>query len=396
MNVTVLDVETTTSNKGNPFDTKNSLCVVSISTFDCGNTYNIEYDDTPYGLQLKEIQDILNKTDILVGFNIKFDLNWLRKYGINLPASCWVFDCQLFEYLNSQQQIRFDSLGECATRRGVGNKSTVILEDYWDKGINTTEIPYEVVVERVESDVDLTYQIFLQQYKEYEQWPTNRKNLFRLLSDDLRVLHEIEFNGMAFDKALSLHDADLLLVELNNISDGIRSLIDGPKDVVINLDSGYHISAILYGGDVVCDTQVEAGRYKTGPKAGQIKYKLEEKVYTFPRLVQPKKGTLYKGKENVWSSDQQILNTLQSTGKAKKIIKLILERSEIEKKYSTYLFGLPKLMNKMNWPENMIYGTINQTATITGRTSSSKPNLQNFDKSVKYLFRTRYVSGEGG
>ena len=44
MTYLVLDVETTISNKGNPFDTTNKLCYVGMNN----DVYNIEFDDEPY------------------------------------------------------------------------------------------------------------------------------------------------------------------------------------------------------------------------------------------------------------------------------------------------------------------------------------------------------------
>ena len=44
----------------------------------------------------------------------------------------------------------------------------------------------------------------------------------------------------------------------------------------------------------------------------------------------------------------------------------------------------------MNWKHGIIYGQLNQCVARTGRLSSSKPNLQNFDGEIKGLFTTRY------
>ena len=64
-----LDVETTTSNKGNPFDQTNKLCYVGIDQ----DVYNIEYDVEPHKDNLLKIQESIDSATVLVGFNIKFD-----------------------------------------------------------------------------------------------------------------------------------------------------------------------------------------------------------------------------------------------------------------------------------------------------------------------------------
>ena len=75
MTYLVLDVETTTSNKGNPFDETNKLCYIGVDR----HCYPIEFTDSPYGDSLHAVQSSINNADLLVGFNIKFDLHWIRK-----------------------------------------------------------------------------------------------------------------------------------------------------------------------------------------------------------------------------------------------------------------------------------------------------------------------------
>jgi DNA polymerase I-like protein with 3'-5' exonuclease and polymerase domains len=58
---------------------------------------------------------------------------------------------------------------------------------------------------------------------------------------------------------------------------------------------------------------------------------------------------------------------------------------------STYYRGLLKLATELNWKENKIHGQLNQCVARTGRLSSSKPNLQNFDGGIKGLFYSRFT-----
>ena len=88
----ILDVETTISNKGNPFDETNKLCYVGLLDTS-PSVFSIEYDDQPYRSHLEKIQSKIDEAEVLVGFNIKFDLHWLRKYGINFVGKR-IWDCQ--------------------------------------------------------------------------------------------------------------------------------------------------------------------------------------------------------------------------------------------------------------------------------------------------------------
>ena len=77
MKLLSIDIECTTSNKGNPFDGTNKL--ISVAWTD-GNTHNCVHPDSD-GLRL--LQQAINSAELLIGFNIKFDLHWLRRYGID-------------------------------------------------------------------------------------------------------------------------------------------------------------------------------------------------------------------------------------------------------------------------------------------------------------------------
>jgi DNA polymerase-1 len=72
-----------------------------------------------------------------------------------------------------------------------------------------------------------------------------------------------------------------------------------------------------------------------------------------------------------YSTDASVLEALRS---AHPIIEHILEYRQLTKLRSTYVDALPKLI----WPrDSRLHGEFNQTATSTGRLSSSNPNLQN-------------------
>ncbi len=87
----------------------------------------------------------------------------------------------------------------------------------------------------------------------------------------------------------------------------------------------------------------------------------------FTRLGLPKVG---KTKGGALSTSQEALEKL--TGKHE-IVDTILEYRKLEKLRSTYLAPFPRLVDK----SGRIHTSFNQTATATGRLSSSNPNLQN-------------------
>lgn len=163
----VLDCETTTSNEGNPFDASNKLCYLGLYDGRTYHLFDVEYSG-PSGLErLQEIQDLVDGHDLIVGFNLKFDLHWLRRYGINF-SKCSVHDCQLVHFILSNQTIPYPSLEGVSTHYGIGHKLDVVASDYWNKGIDTPQIPREILEEYLQQDLWLTYQIYLRQLNELE------------------------------------------------------------------------------------------------------------------------------------------------------------------------------------------------------------------------------------
>lgn len=159
MSILILDVETTISNKGNPFDQTNKLVCVGLKF--TNETRFIFYEE-----QFDYIQDIINNAAIIVGFNIKFDLHWLRRIGVDI-SKIRVWDCQLAEFLLNNQQTKYPSLNEAAIKYSLPMKLDVVKSEYWDKGIDTDQIPREVLSEYLTQDLVLTQQVFERQRKQF-------------------------------------------------------------------------------------------------------------------------------------------------------------------------------------------------------------------------------------
>jgi DNA polymerase I-like protein with 3'-5' exonuclease and polymerase domains len=95
MNVLAVDVESTIYNKGNPYDSRNSLVCYSIATDGDQSAIRV----TPGSIQ--NLQALVDCSDLIVGFNFKFDLHWLVKYGLKINTPVW--DVQLAEFILSHQ-----------------------------------------------------------------------------------------------------------------------------------------------------------------------------------------------------------------------------------------------------------------------------------------------------
>lgn len=108
--------------------------------------------------KLRSFQELLNDS-LVIGFNIKFDLHWLRRLGYNV-SHLKIWDCQIAEYMLSGQRISYASLNGTAEKYGLGSKLDVIETEYWSRGVDTDEIPTEILSEYLRQDLTLTYEVY--------------------------------------------------------------------------------------------------------------------------------------------------------------------------------------------------------------------------------------------
>lgn len=394
-NVLTVDVETTISNKGNPFDNTNKLVCVGVKWLMAdGNSWApVVYYDSFEG-----VQEAINKADYLVGFNIKFDLHWLRKTGIDI-SNVKVWDCQLAEFILNNQKTPYPSLNDAAQKYGYTPKLDVVKLEYWDKGIDTDKIPRVILTDYLNQDLILTQQVYEKQLELFKTTNKDQAALFKLHCFDLMVLEEMEWNGLKFNTEKALQHADTIDKELEEL----RILLgDFLGHIPFNASSNDHVSAALYGGTIVDSIRIPIGVYKTGAKAGETRYKIVEKEYVLPRLCYPIEGTetaksaerRQKGEtqeETLWEVNEKVLRQLKLSKEAKKFVSMLNRVAELEKLSGTYLRGYTQLIEKMNWDKDTLHGTLNQCVVVTGRLSSSKPNMQNVDPITKVYMETRYA-----
>lgn len=391
MTTICFDVETTTKLKGHVFHPENNLVSYSIKVEN--NPVSFNYFDAPDFLT--ELRSEIGLAKLIIGFNYKFDHLWIRRYGIQPPDRCRIWDCQLAEFIIEGQKNPYPSLNDCLKKYDLGEKIDKIAE-YWDLGIDTPDIPVDELRVYNNLDVDLTYKLYL---KQQEVMTEAQKRLCLVMGLDLLVLADMEWNGIKFDVGLCKQKAMETEAALKEVTEELLGYTGCPD---LNLDSGQQLSCFLYGGkfEVTKVDGYEAKVYKSGPKKGTeyLKPIYQTFLYSFERLFTPLRGTeakkplkLSNGEETVWyTSAEDVLKQLKMpTKKHKKIIELLLKRAELAKLMDTYYGKLPEMLNEMGWGE-FLHGQFNQTVAATGRLSSSKPNLQNFSSDVDELLITRY------
>jgi DNA polymerase I-like protein with 3'-5' exonuclease and polymerase domains len=388
LNILTLDCETTgacNNTKGNAYSEPNKLCYVGCSFNGSYSDYAIEYGMEPFGNKLEEIRNLIRSSDIIVGFNLKFDFSWLRKYGIIEYEDKKIWDCQAVEFILSKQKHRFPSLQDSLVSKNLEGKLDVVRIEYWEKGIDTDCVPREVLQEYLKRDVIGTTELYKEQTKEVGLLPMATQRLISLVNQDLLVLEEMESNGIKLDMEGCHEEVQKLQ---KRVSELYRTLDAFWPDIPLLWTSNDCVSAALYGGIVKEDYRETVRRVL---KSGEvtIRERWSVKEHKLPTLVEPLPNTKLK-KEGYYKTDEGTLRKLKTNKHSKKIIDILLELSKLEKLIGTYFVGFPKLYEEMMWTDGILHGQLNQVVVVTGRLSSNAPNQQNLPDAMRRLIESRF------
>lgn len=424
--------------------------------------------------------DLLDSTDMIAGFNIKFDILHAICQGPKNRAA-WmeyidrgglVWDCQLAEYLlhGMTQEYHMAAMDEVAPSYG-GNVKDDAVKSLWNAGVDTCDIDKTLLMDYLVGtndtddigDIGNTERMFLGQVQAFRARGGIKSAMLNMGA--LCFTIEAEYNGMYVDKEWALGHAKVLEAELAEATAELESYIpELPEALEFNWNSRFHKSALIFGGQVkyvdkenILDDDgnltyyqkdevhyvLEDGSttavppqdnfenlskyvtYKSGKNAGEYKTK-KVKVpdvergpkqrnadffFTFPGHTEGDPKWESKSDPGVYSTAAEVIEELGSRDIP--FLKALAKRADIHKDLSTYFIttdpktGEQKGMLTLVGPDNIIHHKLNMNTTVTGRLSSSDPNLQNVSKGsydedtgdmdgsqIKRAFISRYKSGK--
>ena len=359
--------------KGNVYGDPNPL--VCWSWAENGKSDAIQWDSDSIALM-----EAACKGKLIIVANGKHDIGWLRRSGMSMDGKVF-WDVLIAQFLISRQTHKYPSLNNCSEFFGIPKKLDVVKTEYWEKGIDTKDIPWPILKEYAAYDTYLTLAVYHAQLKVMS--PAQVK-LCKLMSQDMLVLQEMEQNGLIYDAALCEKRSLFLDGEIQKLNKTLSAIY---PNIPINFNSGDHLSAFLYGGTIEETIKVVDGFYKSGIKKGLPKPKNVIVEHQLPQLFVPIKGSELQ-KEGYYETNEGVLKKLK--GKQKHVVQLLLELAKAEKINGTYYRGLPKLNEEMHWEKGVLHGQLNQTLARSGRLSASKPNQQNFANEIQDIFISEY------
>lgn len=277
---------------------------------------------------VKRFAAVLTDSNILkIGQNVKFDYLMLKRYGVEMQGP--FFDTMIAHHLvQPGLKHNMDFLAETYL-----NYTPVSIEKLiGSKGKNQKsmrQVDINVVAEYAGEDADITFQLkkpLLEELKKY-----HLTSLFWDIEMPLiKVLAEMEFAGVCLDTdALKKY-----ALELQDRIDKLETTIKNEAGTEFNVSSPKQVGEVLF-----------------------------DKLNLDPKAKKTKSGQ--------YSTNEEILQKIRDRHP---IIGHILEYRGLKKLLNTYVEALPKLINKET---GRLHTSFNQAVVVTGRLSSSNPNLQN-------------------
>ena len=268
-----------------------------------------------------------NPEILKIGQNLKYDLEVLRNYGIELKGKMW--DTMIAHYLiQPELHHNMDYMAEIYL-----NYQTIHIDELiGPKGKNQKSmrsLPPSQVYEYAAEDADITLR--LKNKLEPELKKAECEDLFYNIEMPLMpVLAKMELNGVCLDTASLAETSKQFTNRMNEIEARIYELAG----------EQFNIASPKQVGEILFD-----------------KLKIVEKAK--------------KTKTGQYVTSEEVLQQLRNKHE---IVADILEHRGLKKLIGTYIDALPKLINPKT---GHIHTSFNQTITATGRLSSSDPNLQN-------------------
>ncbi len=258
----------------------------------------------------------------------KYDMTVLARHGI------WVrglaFDTMIAEWLCDPASHNLGLKSLAFIRLGVEMTSIQDLIGSGRKQVTMAEVEIEDAAAYAAADVDMTHRLVRVLAPELRQ--KGHWELFVEMELPLvEVLMEMEMTGVALDGGFLERMSAELGARMAELEDGIQRMVGMP----FNINSGPQLAEVLFG------------------------------ILRLPTKGVPKTST------GRYSLTADVLESLRG---AHPIVDLILEHRELAKLKSTYVDALPALVNPMT---GRLHTSYHQTGTVTGRISSSDPNLQN-------------------
>jgi DNA polymerase I-like protein with 3'-5' exonuclease and polymerase domains len=332
-------------------------------------------DEAPDVYAIEQIQAYFDDADILIAHNAKYDVKILTFMGVDFndtPLHC----TQVADYIIEGQDKRMKwGLNAVAERYGLGTKHDEVKE-MWDSGIDTYDIPSNILGPYCLQDCRLTLDIYNKQLPRI----VNRglEKLIALQNEFTYSLMEMEINGFEFDQDV----AAALVAEFAAEQKFHTKRLIEIAGFEFNPGSHQSLSAALYGGILkIPGHEWVIKTYTSVPYSDYICRKTTKEVKVNGVGFKPPKGSK-PGADGYYKTDKDTIEKLPARTKVLREFKKVLVAYRKAAKVVSTIQGKKGntgLLSKIQ-SDGRIHVKLNQTIAATGRLTSSDPNGQNLPR----------------
>jgi DNA polymerase-1 len=237
----VVDFETTNLDKGSAINPQNRIVlgcwrlVESDGSFKDKYVFGDEYDMQEL---LDDIAYVNSQRGFLVAQNAKFELQWLRRVGLDLRSTL-VYCTMLGQWVLDGNRNLGRNLEALAVRHELGDGKETLVSRLIAAGVCPSAIRRDWLLRYCKIDVDLTYRLFRKQVKLLESASQLHLALVRNLT--CSVLADIEFEGMQLDREAVYKEYETTKAEWDKTQKALYGMTGG-----INLGSPKQLGEFLF------------------------------------------------------------------------------------------------------------------------------------------------------
>ena len=249
--VWIVDVETNGLNAhGN-----NQLCGIGVGLLDSEETYYFPYRHQNqmnvlnlWDKDIEKLIDVMNKcAKVLIAYNIKFDIRFLQKEGLDITNKT-LKDVLVMVRLIEHSNVNNLSLTETIKRRyglehaqyDIDCKKALRKNGWMD---DFSLAPAIVLGPYCEKDVYFTRKIYKEADQEIKN--SNQSSILSLQEDLTRVLYIMENKGVKVDTTYVKNCIDKILTRKQEIEQTIRSLVAEKSDIEFNIASTQQMGTVF-------------------------------------------------------------------------------------------------------------------------------------------------------
>lgn len=289
----------------------------------------------------RALKSLLEAAPLIIGYNLKFDMSFLRRVGIELQniedVQCMVWLKDANKHMLSLKEVAKDELG----------LDTVELSSFFEK---KKEINYQSLDRETKrlygcGDVDLTFRL----WEKFKHVKEENPFIFPLEMKVLKVLQDMTERGILVSTEECQRQSKTIDTALGEYEKEINGLLAGRNvPPVKNLDSPIQVEKALqaYGIDWTGWDKTEGGKFH---KEEKKHYKMDKDSFKLQEEKEPICKALARWK--------------------------ILKRIQAQ-----FLDKLPGMSNPIT---GRVHTELISTNVVSGRLCSRSPNLQNIPKTLE-------------